>query len=271
MRVLLAAAVLGSSCRAPSGGGSDGGGSGGPGRSWWVPAQQTTWQWQLAGAIDTTADAGVYDIGLFDNPQSVIDTLHAQGRKVICYFDTAYEPSRSDSAKLEPYRGNAVQGWPGQFWLDTRQPAVRDVMAARVTLARSKGCDALEPDDVDVMNYDPGFPITAQDQLDFCRFLSGHAHDAGMGVALKNDLYQVPQLVADFDFAINDECFHYAACAALQPFTAAGKAVLQAEYEAGTPAELASKGATICPQSNPLHFSTIIKHRELDAPTYSCR
>ncbi len=92
-----------------------------------------------------------------------------------------------------------------------------------------------------------------------------------MSVALKNDLDQVGDLVGDFDFAINEECFTYSECATLMPFTQAGKAVLQTEYQSGSAANLASKGASICPQSNPLGFSTIIKHLALDAPVYSCR
>jgi len=233
-----------------------------------VPAVGTTWQWQISGTLDLTIDAGVYDLDLFNTPQGKIDQLHAAGRKVICYFDTAYEPGRPDSAQLLPFVGNAMAGWPGQYWLDTRNATVRSVMAARITLAASMRCDAVEPDDVDAITNNPGFPITAADQLGFCRFIATAAHAASMGVALKNNLDQVPDLVGDFDFAVNEECFKYSECSTLAPFTAANKAVLQTEYTGGS---LSSLGATICPQANPLGFSTIIKHLNLDAPVYSCR
>ena len=239
-----------------------------PDGGWLKLAPGTSWQWQLTGTLDLSVDAGVFDVDLFETPQSTIDALHASGRKVICYFDTAYEPGRPDSAQLAPYRGNAVQGWPGQFWLDFRQSAVRDVMAARFDLAVSKRCDAVEPDDVDAIDNMPGFPLTDADQLDFCRFLAREAHARSLGVALKNDLAQVPQLVADFDFAVNEECFQFSECNALAPFIQAGKAVLQVEYTAGN---LATKGAQICPQANALDFDTLIKHLELDAPRLSCR
>ncbi|GMU60453.1 MAG: hypothetical protein AMXMBFR34_22160 [Myxococcaceae bacterium] len=213
-------------------------------------------------------DAGVFDIDLFETPQATIDALHASGRKVICYFDTAYEPGRPDSAQLAPYRGNPVQGWPGQYWLDFRQQAVRDVMRARMDLAVTKRCDALEPDDVDAIDNDPGIPLTAADQLDFCRFLAREAHARGLGVALKNDLAQVPQLVGDFDFAVNEECFQYNECSDLAPFIQAGKAVLQVEYTSGN---LETKAASICPQANALNFDTLIKRLDLDAPRRPCR
>lgn len=265
------------------GGGVGGGGAGGGGGGtddagtpdagsadggWLQLAPGTSWQWQLTGTIDTSVDAGVFDLDLFDTPQGTIDALHASGRKVICYFDTAYEPGRPDSAQLEPYRGNPVQGWPGQYWLDVREPAVRAVMSARLDLAVTKRCDAVEPDDVDAIDNSPGFPLTDATQLDFCRFLASGAHARGLGVALKNDLAQVPALVGDFDFAINEECFQYNECDALAPFTQAGKAVLQVEYTAGN---LETKAATICPQANALDFDTLIKHLDLDAPRRPCR
>jgi len=34
----------------------------------WHPAVGATWQWQLDGAIDTSVNAGVYDLDLFDTP-----------------------------------------------------------------------------------------------------------------------------------------------------------------------------------------------------------
>lgn len=259
-----------------SGGGTDAGGdagasnadSGTDGGGWLTLAPGTSWQWQLSGTIDTSVDADVFDIDLFDTPQATIDALHAAGRKVICYFDTAYEPGRPDSAQLEPFRGNPVDGWPGQYWLDVRAPEVRAIMAARLDLAVTKRCDAVEPDDVDAIDNDPGLPLTAATQLDFCRFLATGAHARGLGVALKNDLDQIAELVNDFDFAINEECFQYDECGVLEPFVNAGKAVLQVEYTGG---DLASKAAKVCPQANALDFDTLIKHLDLGAPRVACR
>ncbi len=263
---------------APDAGGSDAGGpvdaggipdAGATSDAGWLRlGPGTSWQWQLTGTIDTTVDAGVFDLDLFETPQATIDALHASGRKVICYFDTAYEPNRPDSTQLAPYRGNPLQGWPGQYWLDFRQPAVRAVMAARLDLAVSKRCDAVEPDDVDAIDNMPGFPLTNADQLDFCRFLSREAHSRALGVALKNDLAQVADLVADFDFAVNEECFQYNECDQLLPFIQAGKAVLQVEYTAG---DLETKAGQICPGANALNFDTLIKHLDLGVPRRPCR
>jgi len=272
VRMVLCGALL-TACTAqqPQGTGQgDGGSSGGDGGtgSWWQPRPGTSWQWQLSGALDVTVDAGAYDIDLFDNAPAQIAALQGMGRKVVCYFDTAYEPGRPDSSQLDPYKGNPVSGWPGQYWLDIRQPAVVNVMKARVALAQQKGCDAVEADDVDSRTNNPGFPITAADQQGFIRSLAAEAHSRRISFALKNDLDEIPQLLADVDFALNEECFQYNECSSLQPFIAANKAVFQVEYTSG---DLAAKGATICPQANALNFDTLIKHVELDAPRYSCR
>jgi hypothetical protein len=236
--------------------------------AWWGPAPGTSWQWQLQGTIDTTVDAHVYDIDLFDAPQSVIDALHAQGRRVVCYLDTAYEPNRPDSTQLAPYIGNPVQGWPGQYWLDIRSPQVVAILDARIALAQQKRCDAIEADDVDSRQNNPGFPITAADQQSFIRGLAARAHELGLGYALKNDLDEIPALLGDVDFAVNEECFAFAECDLLAPFIAAGKAVFQVEYTAG---DLATAGATVCPQANARNFDTLIKHDDLGAPRFACR
>lgn len=52
----------------------------------WVPEPDATWQYQLQGPIDTTVDADVYGVDLFDTPQSKIDQLHADGRHAVCYL-----------------------------------------------------------------------------------------------------------------------------------------------------------------------------------------
>jgi hypothetical protein len=234
----------------------------------WHPTPGTSWQWQLSGTLDTSFDVQVYDIDLFDNSASTIDALHAAGRKVICYFDTAYEPGRPDSASLAPYEGNPVDGWPGQYWVDIRQKAVVDVMLARIDLAAQKHCDGIEADDVDSRSNNPGFPISKADQEGFIRTLADAAHAQGLAYGLKNDLDEVPDLVSVADFAINEECFQYSECDALAPFTAAGKAVFETEYTDG---DLAQKGATFCSQANALNLDSIVKHLDLDAPRFSCR
>ncbi len=91
------------------------------------------------------------------------------------------------------------------------------------------------------------------------------AHARGLSVGLKNDLDQVTALVADFDWALDEECFRYSECGTLQPFIDAGKAVFQVEY-----GDMAL-ATTVCPQANALDFDTLIKNLDLDAWRIACR
>jgi hypothetical protein len=243
------------------------GGAPAPG-SWWRPKPGTSWQWQLTGKLDTSFDVDAYDIDLFNTSKATIDSLHGQGRKVICYFDTAYEPDRPDSKQLEPYRGNPIDGWPGQYWLDQREPKVLEVMKARLAMAQSKGCDGVEADDVDARDNEPGFPLKAADQQAFIKAIAEDAHARGIAFGLKNALADVSALVSVSDFAVNEECFEYEECAELQPFIAAAKAVFQVEYSED---DLDGKAAEICPDANKLNFDSLIKHLDLDAPRKACR
>lgn len=232
----------------------------------WHPAPKTTWQWQLTQTIDTTVDVAMYDIDLFEAPQGTIDTLHAAGRIVICYFSAgSYEDFRPDASSIPTSaRGNELVGWPGELWLDTRDAGVRAVMLARLDLAVSKHCDGVEPDNVDGYANDSGFPLSAATQLDFNRFLAAEAQARGLSVGLKNDLDQIGDLVTSFDWALNEECHQYDECAVLSPFITAGKAVFHVEYGD------ASLATTVCPTTTALGFSTLIKNLDLDAFRVTC-
>lgn len=233
----------------------------------WRPRPGTSWQWQLSGTLDTSFDVSMYDVDLFNTTQAQIDALHAKGRKVVCYFSAgSYERWRSDAARFPSAAlGKVMDGWPDERWIDTRSAGVRDVMKARLELARSKRCDGVEPDNVDGYSNDTGFALTATSQLDFNRFLASEAHARGLSIGLKNDLDQVGALLADFDWALNEECFKYDECSALSPFIRAGKAVFQVEYG---DARVASR---ICSKANALSFDSLVKKLDLGATRIACR
>jgi hypothetical protein len=127
----------------------------------------------------------------------------------------------------------------------------------------SAGCDGVDPDNVDGYSNATGFPLRAADQLAYNRFLAGEAHARGLAVGLKNDLDQVAALAADFDFAINEQCFAYDECAALAPFTRAGRSVLQIEYGA-----VASLAPRVCPEAARLQLFTILPGADRLAGAY---
>ncbi len=205
-----------------------------PTGTWWRPDATTTWQWQLSGTVDTRYATGAYDIDLFDTPVTTIAELHAAKRRVICYFSAgSSENWRSDDGKFAASdRGAPLDGWVGERWLSVTSTTVRGVMQDRLDLARSKGCDGVEPDNVDGYANRNGLGITAAQQLDYNRFLAREAHVRGLAIGLKNDLDQVAALEGVFDFAVNEQCHEFDECAQLKPFVAAAKPVFVAEYKA---------------------------------------
>lgn len=236
----------------------------------WCPPPGTTWQWQLVGALDTRFEVEAYDIDLFDNEAQAVADLQAQGRAVICYFSAgSFEDWRPDADAFPPAAlGEPLDGWPGERWLDVRDETIRDIMRARLDLAVERGCDAVEPDNVDGYINDSGFPLTASDQLDYNRFLAEEAHARELSVGLKNDLEQIPELVDDFDWALDEECLAWDECALLQPFLDAGKAVFHVEY-VDEPEQGQAAAEALCPQV-PAGFSSLIKTWDLDPWVIPC-
>ncbi|MFF4904197.1 endo alpha-1,4 polygalactosaminidase [Streptomyces sp. NPDC001260] len=230
----------------------------------WRPRPGVAWQWQLSGRIDTSVDAPVYDIDGFDRSGATVAALHRKGRKVICYLSTgAWEDWRPDAKKFPRSVIGKGNGWKGERWLDIRRTNVLEpLMAARLDMCRDKGFDAVEPDNMDGYRNTTGFPLTAADQLRYNRLLAKLAHDRGMAVGLKNDLDQIPRLVKDFDFAVNEQCAQYGECAALKPFVEADKAVFHVEYELPT--------SRFCAQSRRLKLSSMLKKYELGAWRRAC-
>lgn len=204
----------------------------------WRPAKDTTFYWDLTNAPpDNTKNVGAYDIDGWGNDAAEVTALHARGIKVVCYMDAGtYEPGRPDSASFPAaLKGSAVEGWPGELWLDVRPAgpsyaALQSIMLARFTVCRDKGFNAVEPDNLDSYQNDPGFPTSADDQIAYNEWIAGTVHGLGLAVFQKNDLDQITTLQPDFDGILDEECNHYSECAALAPYSAADKPVWNAEY-----------------------------------------
>eukprot|EP00049_Salpingoeca_infusionum_P000293 m.38842 g.38842 ORF g.38842 m.38842 type:complete len:259 (+) comp10249_c0_seq4:82-858(+) len=199
----------------------------------------TTFQYQLLGTIDTSIDAELYVVDLYDTPVNKINTLKSLGRTVICYFSAgSYEDWRTDASDFpKALIGNPLDGWDGEWWLDIRNigsSALRGIMRGRMELAVSKGCDGVDPDNVDGFTNDSGFPLKAADQVAYNTWLANTAHDLGLLVNLKNCGSLATQLSSVFDFVVTEQCFQYNECDIYSPFANKGKAILNIEYRRNT-------------------------------------
>lgn len=192
----------------------------------------TSWQLQLQGVLDINYSVDLYDIDLFDTPATTIKQLKAAGKIVICYFSAgSFENWRSDVNRFSnEAKGRPLDGWPGERWLDIRNSSVRQTIAFRLDLAKQKGCNGVDPDNVDGYSNNTGFDLTSADQLAFNRYLARQAHNRGLLIGLKNDLEQIPELVDHFDFSVNEQCHEFNECQRLIPFIKQGKPVFNVEY-----------------------------------------
>ena len=212
------------------------------------------------------AEADVYDIDGETTPKSVVDALHAKGKKVICYIDAGvWEPYRSDAGAFpggaefgKAYTGDPQfasadiigsidQGWGQARWMDIRRiDILKPIMMNRMQKwCKDKGFDSIEPDEITDWSNNPGFPLTYADQIAYNKAVASWAHSLGLSIGLKGDLEQAHDLVNDFDWTLNEECYLYSECTSisnsgpgadgkdwpgLQLFSQQNKAVWIAEY-----------------------------------------
>ncbi|MBI1975560.1 MAG: endo alpha-1,4 polygalactosaminidase [Candidatus Vogelbacteria bacterium] len=238
--------------------------------AWWKPKAGILWQIQFAKPpIDTAANPELFDVDLYDTPQSVIDELHKRGQRVICYINMgAWENWREDKGDYPAaVLGKDYQGWPGEKWVDIRAiDSLAPILRRRMDLCKSKGFDGVEPDNVNGYQNDTGFPLTADDQLKFNRFIANEAHKRGLAIGLKNDNEQVGELVDSFDWVVTEGCASDGWCYDMKPFLDKGKPVLQIEY---TDTDI--KFQNVCGGYVRDGFSPILKNRELDGWVEQCK
>jgi endo-alpha-1,4-polygalactosaminidase (GH114 family) len=239
-------------------------------KNWWQPRPGLTWQWQLSDPpVDTSIDVDVYDIDIFDNDASVVSKLHAAGRKVIGYMNVgSWEDLRPDKDEFpSQVLGKDYEGWPGEKWLDIRQmDLLAPVMLARLDLCKTRGFDAVEPDNMDIHENDTGFSITYQDQFKYALWLADEAHRRGLAIGIKNAADQIPDLIDRFDFAIVEDYFFYGMEQKLLPLIQAGKPVFAAEYD-----DTGVDFPAACRKAWQLGFSVIQKHRILTSYRVACK
>jgi len=286
--------------------------------AYWSPAPGTTWQWQIVGKVTPPfRDVDVYDVDLQDAVPSstvvsvpgfgsatwpagtnagVVTQLHSAGKKVICYLDSgAYETYRPDAALFPGKPGwksgdpssdviLRSSGWDGEYWLDIRPgrwQKFAPIIWARFRLAKSIGCDAVEPDQNNPVGNNPGPTITLAQEKAWYLEVAAQAHAAGLSVGMKNGIEpQVTdaQTVAAFDWNLNEECFYYKECDPLRQFIAAGKAVFQTEYTDDWKHRKSSYADPVklrdadefCSASRRERFSTLIKRKVPDDSFVTC-
>ncbi|KAI9367770.1 glycoside hydrolase superfamily [Aspergillus egyptiacus] len=156
-------------------------------------------------------------------------------------------------------------------------------MAARLDLAASKGCDGVDPDNVDAYrnNDGGGLGLTAADSVEYVNWLADEAHARGLAVGLKNAMEIIPEVVGRMQWAVNEQCAEYHECegkgkdkgvregGGLSRFVEAGKPVFHIEYPKGEEVNddrpvTEEQRRRACEVDGREGFSTLIKNMDLD-------
>ncbi|KAG5417928.1 hypothetical protein I9W82_004256 [Candida metapsilosis] len=238
---------------------------------------------------DSNKDTQIYDIDLFDTPKSLISHIHSKNKSVICYFSAGtFETWRPDADNFtQSELGHPLHSWEGERWLNITSPNVVEIMEERIALAKSKGCDAVDPDNIDAYAYaqkKTGFKITKTDSVNYVKHLAKVAHKHDLAIGLKNGGDIVKKVVSNVDFAVVEQCGPNKECKLYQAFIKAKKPVFHIEYPPKSKSKSKSKrksdGGDVhwpskvykkyCTFKNTKGFSTILKQLSLNEWVYHC-
>ena len=270
---------------------------------WWQPGELTSWAYVIGENYPLTipplvngtatpvqavdADLGDQDglassgIPVADSTiESSVSAIHAMGAHAICYVDAGTaENWRSDYGKFDPSElGGNVPGWPGEEFINaadwaTSVPSgyetLQTIMANRIALCQEEGFDAIEADNVDA--YSDGnigdFTLTMAQEETYIDQLVAITHSDGLAFFLKNEINGDSLITTEapiVDGEIDEQCWQYSECSALDVFVQEGKPLLNVEYQSFAE-------ATLCAEANAFPMATIQAGVDLTGPVnYGC-
>ncbi|OLV18237.1 ring canal kelch-like protein [Deinococcus marmoris] len=212
------------------------------------PAGKVAWDWQIGASTDSAikvaADVKLIDLDGFTVSAAKVAELKRQGLYTVCYIDAgSYEPGRPDSARYPDYlKIQQDPDWPAEYFLDVTDvfkpnSVLASILIDRMKMCKSKGFDALEPDNLQNDENVRGGRITTQQQIDFNGWIADQAHGQGLAVFQKNGPDKIllrdrtgKMMVDKFDGILNEECQQFGECGPLAEYVKRGKLALNVEY-----------------------------------------
>jgi hypothetical protein len=159
-------------------------------------------------------DFVVYD--MLDTPAEDIAACQALGARMLCYFSSQYEDWRDDAGDFGAL-GPALDGWPGENWVDSTDPANLAVMMARLDIAVDKGCDGIDLDNIDRDGHES-----------YIEAIFEGARSRGLLVSQKNAVEKIEVFWDFVDMYQNEQCQEHDECG---PYEGLGRPVYNIEYE----------------------------------------
>lgn len=203
-------------------------------------APKTSFRPSLSQIPSPGDPASVLIADAFDLSADDIKTLKSAGHAVLCNISIGTRESwRPDASQFPPaVLGNNDGG--SERFLDIRSTVVRDLMVARLNMAKAKGCDGVDLDRADIFENNPGFPLSAAEQTSYNRFLLSTARTLGLLTGVRSGTTIAAAMAPFADVAIVEQCFQYNECQAFQPYADAGKAIFVSEYTPYSAAQCAA-------------------------------
>jgi len=220
-------------------------------------ADSPSFVYSINGSTGDKYKVSTIFVDLFDASPTRINNLRKQNKTVICYFSAgSAENWRTDYKKYPAAaKGKAMSGWSGEYWVDYRNTTVISILINRIKLAKSKGCNGVDPDNVDGHMNDTGFKLKKSDQKSFMSKLSSAAKSEGLLIGLKNSSETAGDLVSLTDFVVVEQCEEYGECGKYKPFSKNKKPIYQIEYRAVS--------ALLCGNSKKLGANIIFANQAL--------
>ena len=196
--------------------------------------------------------------------ESSVAAIHAYGGKALCYMEVgSAENYRSDYSEFSSsIIGDTMQGYSDEQYIDINDlnsPAgptgltLGQIMINRINLCREEGFDGIETDIDDSYTDSTGFSISLSDEETYMSWIADEAHSLGLAWFLKNGINN-DSFVSDMQplaqGTVNEQCWEYSECSALQPFVQAGKPILNVEYNGVAE-------STLCPEANAFPMASI--------------
>ncbi|MEZ4814985.1 MAG: endo alpha-1,4 polygalactosaminidase [Bdellovibrionota bacterium] len=188
--------------------------------------------YQLGSKPTNYKNADFVVVDLFDTSASSVQAIQKAGKFVICYMSAGTAEKWRSDFKSFPKKvvGKKMVDWDGEYWLDIRSSEVMKVQKKRLDLAVKKGCDGVDPDNVDGYQNKTGFPLKSSHQVSYLKNLAKEARARGLEIGLKNATDLASGLVKDFDWIIIEECYKYKECSRYSAFPKAKKPSFIIEY-----------------------------------------
>ena len=149
-------------------------------------------------------------------------------------------------------------------------PTYGEIMLAWLDQVVVKGCDGVDPDNIDAYDNYNRLSLTQADAVEYGNFLADAAHPRNMSMVLKNEGASLGQVVGKMQWSVNEQCVQYNECDMFWPFIEQGKPVFHIEHPDNAPDVSAKDVSDTCGSAQASGFSTVLKDMDLDDWVIEC-